>query len=77
MEGGARADHPDQPHPCSLLRSIARISRSITIARVVPLQDNRIMASGGDTAVTTQPRSKRKEVEQFVSELDPTQVVGE
>ena len=35
------------------------------------------MASGGDTAVTTQPRSKRKEVETFVSELDPTQVVGE
>ena len=39
--------------------------------------NKRIMASGGDTAVTTQPRSKRKEVEQFVSDLDPTQVVGE
>ena len=44
---------------------------------MVPLQDKRIMASRGDTAVTTQPRSKRKEVETFVRELDPTQVVGE
>ena len=35
------------------------------------------MASGGDTAVTTQPRSKRKELEEFVRELDPTQVQGE
>ena len=29
----------------------------------------------GDT-VTTQPRSRRKEIEQFVRDLDPTQVVG-
>ena len=34
------------------------------------------MASGEVTAVTTQPRSKRKEIEQFVRDLDPTQVVG-
>ncbi len=44
---------------------------------MVPLEDKEIMASGGDTAVTTQPRSKRKEVEKFVSDLDPLQVVGE
>lgn len=34
------------------------------------------MASEEATAVTTQPRSKRKEIEQFVRDLDPTQVVG-
>ena len=34
------------------------------------------MATGGDTAITTQPRSKRKELEQFVRDLDPVQVVG-
>ena len=34
------------------------------------------MASQEATAVTTQPRSKRKEIEQFVRDLDPTQVVG-
>ena len=34
------------------------------------------MASGEDTAITTQPRSKRKELEQFVRDLDPIQVVG-
>lgn len=34
------------------------------------------MASEGDTAITTQPRSRRKEIEQFVRDLDPTQVVG-
>ena len=36
----------------------------------------RTMASGEDTAITTQPRSKRKELEQFVRDLDPIQVVG-
>lgn len=35
------------------------------------------MATGAETAVTTQPRSKRKEIEQFVRDLDPLQVVGE
>lgn len=35
------------------------------------------MASGEATAITTQPRSRRKEIEQFVRDLDPTQVVGE
>jgi len=29
-----------------------------------------------DEAITTQPRSKRKEVEQFVRDLDPLQVQG-
>ena len=49
----------------------------INIARVVPLQSKGVMASGEGTAVTTQPRSKRKEVEQFVKDLDPLEVVGE
>ena len=34
------------------------------------------MATEAETAVTTQPRSKRKEIEQFVRDLDPLQVVG-
>lgn len=34
------------------------------------------MASQGDTVVTTQPRSKRHELEKFVRDLDPTEVVG-
>ena len=29
-----------------------------------------------DEAITTQPRSKRKEIEQFVRDLDPLQVQG-
>ena len=29
-----------------------------------------------DEAITTQPRSKRKEIEAFVKDLDPLQVVG-
>ena len=41
-----------------------------------PLQSKGIMASGEGTAITTQPRSKRKEVEQFIRDLDPTEVVG-
>ena len=35
-----------------------------------------LMATQAGTAVTTQPRSKRKEIEQFVRDLDPVQVVG-
>lgn len=35
------------------------------------------MASGEASAITTQPKSRRKEVEEFVRDLDPLQVVGE
>ncbi len=34
------------------------------------------MASGGEEAITTQPRTKRKEIETFVRDLDPLQVQG-
>ncbi len=30
-----------------------------------------------ETAITTQPQSRRKEVESFVRDLDPNSVVGE
>ena len=73
---GARAA-PIRKYQISASPFFSNSSESDRIARVVPLQDKQIMASGGGTAVTTQPRSKRKEVEKFVSELDPTQVVGE
>ena len=32
VEGGARADHPDQPHPCSLGRLRAFLDRSPLLA---------------------------------------------
>ena len=36
------------------------------------------MATGGDTSiVTTQPKSRRREIEEFVRDLDPLQVAGE
>ena len=35
------------------------------------------MASGGEQAVTQQPRSKRRELEDFVRDLDPLQVQGQ
>ena len=36
------------------------------------------MATGGDTSiVTTQPKSRRREIEEFVRDLDPVQVAGE
>ena len=38
------------------------------------------MATGGDTingVVTTQPKSRRREIEEFVRDLDPIQVAGE
>ncbi len=34
------------------------------------------MATGAEGAITTQPRSKRKEIETFVRDLDPLQVQG-
>lgn len=33
------------------------------------------MASG-DTVVTTEPKSRRKEIDEFVRDLDPLQVAG-
>ena len=36
------------------------------------------MATGGDSSVVTnQPKSRRKEIEEFVRELDPLQVGGQ
>ena len=38
------------------------------------------MATGGDNinvVVTTQPKSRRREIEEFVRDLDPIQVAGE
>ena len=36
------------------------------------------MATEGDTGiVTTQPKSRRREIEEFVRDLDPLQVAGE
>ena len=34
------------------------------------------MAEQSETAITSQPRSRRKEIEQFVRDLDPIQVQG-
>lgn len=34
------------------------------------------MASGGDDIVTTEPKSRRKEIDDFVRDLDPLQVAG-
>ena len=34
------------------------------------------MATEQDTAITTQPISRRKEIESFVRDLDPLEVVG-
>ena len=36
----------------------------------------RKMATDAEGAITTQPRSKRKEIETFVRDLDPLQVQG-
>ena len=35
------------------------------------------MATQGEGAVTTQPKSKKREIEEFVRDLDPIQVQGE
>ena len=36
------------------------------------------MATGGDSSVVTnQPKSRRKEIEEFVRDLDPLQVGGQ
>ena len=53
--------------------NIARARSTFAVAG----QRRLVMSSEENSAVTTQPRSKRKEIEQFVKDLDPTLVVGE
>ena len=35
------------------------------------------MATGDSSIVTTQPKSRRREIEEFVRDLDPLQVAGQ